>query len=54
MSAAGMEALIIKVAGAGLSTKDLGKSITDPQMVDKLFKLVRILFLVGKTEKKNI
>lgn len=40
MAAAGLESILIKVAGAGLDTRDLGRSITDSAMVDKLFDLV--------------
>lgn len=41
MHEARLESLLIKVAGAGLQATDLGRSITEPGMIEKLHRLVR-------------
>lgn len=41
MHEAGLESVLIKVAGAGLQATDLGRSITERGMMEKLHHLVR-------------
>ncbi len=43
MIEAGMEAILLKVAGIGLTTKHLGKTLA--QMQPTLLKLVRMLLI---------
>jgi diphthamide synthase (EF-2-diphthine--ammonia ligase) len=40
MDAAGLESIIIKVAGAGLGTRHLNKNVCGQEMRDVLHKLV--------------